>query len=371
MSDVGAGSGRRVIGRSDGPSPSASAPTGRKVLGRSDGGQVDEPIAAPDRSASDRRSRRRRVRRLWLVAIVAIALLVVVPTALFAVGWWRWSALPTVDVASALSPRNGRVGTNYLVVGTDSREGIAASDPNAAAFLAGEVAGARTDTILVLHVEGSGATITSIPRDLWVTDPATGQKGRINATFAKGPGNLIRAVTALGIPVDHYFQIDFVSFGHLVDSLGGITIDFAHPARDIHSGFGVDVAGPVRLDGVQALAYVRSRYYEEGIDGKWRMDPTADLGRTIRQRAFADALLRKATSVRNPFVLFGLPGAIGAGFVHDSTFGYPDAVGFAWSMRDTDPEPVALPSVPRRTSGGADVLELGPGSGAVIASLAT
>lgn len=298
-------------------------------------------------------------------------LLVVVPTSTVLVGWWRWTDLRTVDVSSALSPRNGRSGTNYLVVGLDSRDGIAGSDPNAAAFLGGEVSGARTDTLMVLHVEESGSMITSVPRDLWVTDPATGQKGRINSTFAKGPSNLVRAVTDLGIPVDHYLQIDFVSFGKLVDTLGGITIEFAHPARDTHSGFGVDAVGPVKLDGVQALAYVRSRYYEEGINGAWRMDPTADLGRTIRQRAFADALLRKATSVRNPFVLFGLPGALGAGLVHDSTWGYFDAVGLAWSMRDADPEPVALPVVPRRTAGGADVLELGPGSETVIASLAS
>lgn len=320
--------------------------------------------------ASTKTSGRRRRPRLRTVALVIGVVAVVVPTASFAVGWWRWTALRTVDVSSALSGRDGRAGTNYLIVGTDSREGVEASDPNAAAFLSGEVSGARTDTILVLHVEDAGSTITSVPRDLWVTDPATGQKGRINSTFAKGPANLVRAVTDLGIPVDHYLQIDFVSFGKLVDTLGGITIEFAHPARDIHSGLGVDAVGPVRLDGVQALAYVRSRYYEEGIAGAWRMDPTADIGRTIRQRAFADALLRKATSVRNPFVLFGLPGALGAGLVHDSSLGYLDAVGFAWSMRDVDPEPVALPVVPRRTAGGADVLDLGPGAQVVIAALA-
>jgi len=307
------------------------------------------------------------VRTAVVVVLIAV---VAMPMMMALVGWWRWSALPTVDVSSALSGRDGRTGTNYLVVGTDSRAGIEASDPNAAAFLSGEVTGARTDTILVLHLDDDAATITSVPRDLWVTDPATGEKGRINSTFARGPSNLVRAVTALGIPVDHYLQIDFVAFGRLVDTLGGVTIEFAHPARDTHSGLGVDQVGPVRLDGVQALAFVRSRYYEEGIDGAWRMDPTADIGRTIRQRAFADALLRKATSVRNPFVLFGLPGALGAGLVHDSTLGYLDAVRFAWTMRDVDPEPVALPVVPRRTAGGAEVLELGPGAAAVIASVA-
>lgn len=303
--------------------------------------------------------------------MLVVLLLVLAPVALLAFGWWQYSRIPTVDVASVLSPRAGRQGTNYLIVGTDSREGISRNDPNAGAFLAEDVSGTRTDTILVLHLEGSSSTITSVPRDLWVTDPATGQKGRINSTFAAGPKNLIRAVEQLGIPVDHYLQIDFVSFAKLVDALGGLTIDFPHPARDEHSGLYVDQAGPVHLDGSQALAYVRSRYYSELVDGKWRVDGTADLGRTMRQRAFLTALLHEATSTRDPFVLVRLPGALGGGLVRDTTLGYLDALRFAWTMKDAHPEAVAIPVTPRRTSGGADVLELGTGAQQVIAGLAT
>ncbi len=159
------------------------------------------------------------------MAILAL-LLIGLPLGLFVLGWWQYSRIEKVDVAAVLSPRAGRAGTNYLIVGTDSREGIAADDPNAGAFLAEDVGGARTDTIMVLHLEGSGAQLLSVPRDLWVTDPATGQKGRINSTFAAGPANLITAVEQLGIPVDHYMEINFVSFAKLVDAVGGITVDF-------------------------------------------------------------------------------------------------------------------------------------------------
>ena len=147
-----------------------------------------------------------------------------------------------------LSPRAGRTGTNYLIVGTDSREGISADDPNAGAFLGEAVTGARTDTIMVLHTEGSTAQLVSVPRDLWVTDPATGEKGRINSTFSSGPANLITAVENLGIPIDHYMEINFVSFSKLVDAVGGITIDFPNPARDDHSGLYVDKAGKNHLE---------------------------------------------------------------------------------------------------------------------------
>ena len=42
------------------------------------------------------------------------------------------------------------------------------------------------------------------------------------------------------------------------------------------------------LDGVQALAYARSRHYEEFRDGEWHEDGTADLGRTKRQQQFVN-----------------------------------------------------------------------------------
>ncbi len=299
-----------------------------------------------------------------------LVLIVLLPLSVFSFGWWQFSKIPTVNVSAALSPRGSRSGTNYLIVGTDSRAGITANDPNAGAFLTGEVSGARTDTIMVLHVDGSKTQLASIPRDLWVTDPATGLKGRINSTFASGPSNLISAVRSIGIPVDDYLEINFVSFGRLVDSIGGITVDFPFPAKDDHSGLAISKAGPNHLNGTEALAYVRSRYYEEFVDGKWRVDGTADIGRTERQRAFLTALMHKVSSEKNPLHLFGLPDALGSGMKRGSTFSYFDAIGLAWTMNDASPEPVALPVTPRRTSGGADVLELQPEATAVLQVLA-
>ena len=301
--------------------------------------------------------------------VLLVLLMVLMPIGMLVWGMRAYSSIPKVDVSSVLSARSGRKGTNYLIVGTDSREGIAASDPNANAFLAEGVSGSRTDTIMVLHVEGSSTTLTSIPRDLWVTDPATGQKGRINSTYSAGPKNLITAVEALGIPVDHYIQVGFVSFAKLVDAIGGITITFDHPARDEHSGLYVYATGPVRLDGVGALAYVRSRYYSDYVDGRWRVDGTADLGRTLRQRAFLTSLLAKMTSIRNPFTLASVPSAIGRGLVIDSTLSFLDALRLGWTLKDLHPEAVAIPVVGRRTTGGADVLELALDSSSAIAPL--
>lgn len=278
---------------------------------------------------------------------------------LFAFGWWQFRRIERVAVSSALTSGGGG-GTNYLVVGSDSREGINANDPNAGAFLGSEApSGSRTDTIMVLRLEGSQSRLLSIPRDLWVRNPVTGEMGRINSVYQSGPAALVQAVTDLGIPIQHFLEIDFVSFAGLVDAVGGITIDFAAPARDGNSGLDVPQAGPTTLDGEQALAYVRSRYYEEHVDGQWKRDPTGDLGRVQRQRAFLSALLGKAASTRNPFSLVGMATSLGPGLRIDDDLTYFNALGLVWDMRGGfNPESLTLPVTPRTTSGGASVLEL-------------
>jgi LCP family protein required for cell wall assembly len=211
---------------------------------------------------------------------------------------------------------------------------------------------------MVLRVQGSTTTLLSIPRDLLVENPATGEVGRINSLYQSGPAVLIQGVRELGIPVDHYLEIDFVSFSRLVDAVGGIGIDFPAPARDTHSGLDVPTAGRRTLNGSQALAYVRSRYYEENVDGRWRTDPTGDLGRVERQRAFLAALVQEMSATKNPVALVRVATAFGDGLRIDDTLTYLDALGLAWHLRGFDPQSVTLPATPRTTSGGAAVLDL-------------
>ena len=165
-------------------------------------------------------------------------------------------------------------------------------------------------------------------------------------------------------------EINFVSFAELVDAVGGITVDFPNPARDENSGLYVDAAGPNHLNGSEALAYVRSRHYTELINGAWVTDPTADIGRTERQRAFLTALMSELGGERNPISLFRIPGALSGGMKLDTTLGYLDALRFAWKMKGLDPVPVELPVTPRTTSGGAAVLELKPEAADVISTIA-
>lgn len=296
----------------------------------------------------------KRLKRVVLACVLVPLLLFV---ALFAYGWVKFSQIPRADVASVLSPATG-AGTNYLIVGTDSREGIDPNDPNAGAFLGEKVSGSRTDSIMVMRMEGDQQSLLSIPRDLWVKDPKTGQMGRINSTFEAGPANLIKAVQNLGIPVHHYLEINFVSFGKLVDSVGGIDVDFPFPARDQNSGLAIDKAGVNHLDGTQALAYVRARHYEELKNGKWVTDPQSDLGRVQRQRTFLTSLMNEVTGTRNPISLVHITDAMSVGLKIDNKLNFLDALLLGWKLKGFHPESASLPVTPRTTSGGADVLDL-------------
>ncbi|MCU1356568.1 MAG: transcriptional regulator [Acidimicrobiales bacterium] len=303
------------------------------------------------------RRRRSRKRIIGFSALFIVVLLIAVT-----IGGYLWASsifdkIQKVDVSAQLSHGSG---TNYLLVGSDN--GRTSADQRAG------VAGARSDTIMILRVVGGKAQMLSLNRDLFVTNPATGQKGRLNATYNSGPSNLIKAVTEdFGIPIDRYIEIDFVSFGGLVDSFGGIDVNFAHPAFDLASGLDVKTAGTVHLDGTQALAYVRSRHYYEMIDGR----PTAegglpDVNRTMRQQTFLRAIMAKAGAKRNPFTLASAAKSMTNGLRVDNHMSLADAIRFAWRMGKLNPKTVQLPVTPRTTTGGADVLDLGPGADAIL-----
>lgn len=295
--------------------------------------------------------KRRRAKRIigWTAVVVVVGLLA------GTVGAYLWAKsvfdkIETVDVSAQLSPQQGDA-VNYLLVGSDNgKEGGEQREG---------VQGNRSDTVMVLRVEGDSAKMLSLNRDLWVLNPATGENGRLNATYNSGPGNLIQAVTEnFGIPINRYIEIDFVSFGGLVDAFGGIDITFEHPSFDPASGLAMTEAGVVHLDGDQALAYVRSRHFTEVIDGVPTQDPTSDLGRVQRQQVFLRAIMAKAGAKRNPFTLMQAADNMSNGLIIDSEMTMWQAARFAWSMGNLNPESIPLPVEPRTTDGGAAVLDL-------------
>ncbi|HEX2192773.1 MAG TPA: LCP family protein [Acidimicrobiales bacterium] len=302
--------------------------------------------------------------RRWLVA--ATLLLLAVNLAVgsgYAYIQWRLDQIERVRITGLVQDEPGHV-MNVLLVGSDSRDRLGGDDAEAAGK--DEVAGERSDTIILLHVDPrrQKAGILSIPRDLYVPIAGTGESDRVNTAFALGgPERLLATVQeSLGIPINHFAEIDFVGFREVVDALGGISVFVPNPARDTFSGLALPQAGCVELNGEQALAWVRSRHYEYLTGGRWVEDPRGDLGRIGRQQDFLRRVMEKAvrTGVANPLQLNRLIGIGVRNLTVDAGMSTKDIASVARRFRAVGPDTVdtlVLPTEPR-TLAGKEVLVL-------------
>ncbi len=275
------------------------------------------------------------------------------------------------DVGKHLNPGGAGI-ENFLLVGSDSRAGIDPASPDAGGIgTEADVSGHRSDTIMILRRDKAtgDAALLSIPRDLWVQVPGHDGKRRINSAFNDGPEVLVETLqTELGLPIHHYVEIDFSGFKSLVDALGGVEICVDFATRDVSTGLNITEPGCHNLDGLQALAYARSRHYEEFRDEQWREDPASDIGRTKRQQQFVNLALQRALDriKVDPFAAGRLVTAIGSSLRVDDEL---DPIAAASSLRSAVDSGIATYSLPvfGKTISGNAVLLLGDGSDAVLA----
>lgn len=291
-----------------------------------------------------------------------LALFLVTAVVLGFAGTWyaraKLDELERLDLGGALTGRLPDHPQNYLLVGSDTREGADPSDPDFGGIGSPtEVTGRRSDTIMVLHHDPrvNQATLLSLPRDLWVTVAGTGKNNRINSAYSRGPDVLVRTIQEqFGIPIHHYVEVDFQGFKRLVDAVGGVEVCVEAPVRDANTGLNLPQPGCQELDGVQALQYARSRHFEQLVDGKWREDATADLGRIGRQQDFLRAALAKALqrSASSPLVANELLDAAIENLRVDSDI---DLVGLARSLQamGTNLTTYTFPAEGRMISGAA------------------
>jgi LCP family protein required for cell wall assembly len=286
--------------------------------------------------------------------MVVVLMVLSVPAYVGVSAWRTWSGVVRLDLSEVMV--GSSQATNYLVVGTDSRAGVDPDVDNAGVIFG--ASGERTDTIAILRIDGDDVRLLAIPRDLWVNVDGTNR--RINAAFATGgPEQLIRTVQdEVGIGIDHYLEVDFAGFLALVDALGGVTIDFPYPAFDTKSGLSIGTAGPQLLDSGGALAYVRSRSYTEIRDGVETRDPTADLGRVVRQQRFLSAVFAELGSTRNPFTLLAALEGVAGNVRVDDQLGLRRVLSLGLTVRGAEPTTATLPTTRFFTDGGADVLLL-------------
>jgi LCP family protein required for cell wall assembly len=289
----------------------------------------------------------------------------------------RFGQLPRVDFAAGvLGEEAPGEPENYLLVGSDTRA-FTAGDPDAEASFggAGAVAGQRADTIILIRVDPAAETaaMVSFPRDLWVETAGTDRRGRINTAFEDGPEQLIRTITEnFGIPVHHYLQVDFAGFKGLVDAVDGVEVYLPAPVRDRAadgsnpSGLDITDSGCISLSGDQALSYVRSRHFQELIDGTWRADPSGDIGRITRQQDFIRRAMREAISkdLLNPARVNELVDVAIDNVTVDRDLDAGDLVSLGKRFRSLTPESLQQFTLPVENGnvGGASVLFLQEGS---------
>ncbi len=205
---------------------------------------------------------------------------------------YAWSKVQRLDADPGGERPGNQPGQTYLLVGSDSREGLTAEERKRLGT--GSTAGRRTDTIMIVYVPvGGRPALISVPRDSYVPVPGKG-RNKINAAYAfGGPELLVQTVESnTGLRVDSYVEIGFGGFVNIIDALGGIEMcpDRAIKDQDSH----LDLPkGCQNMDGATALGYVRMR----------KADPRGDIGRMERQREMLSAVAKKAASpatVLNP-----------------------------------------------------------------------
>lgn len=122
-----------------------------------------------------------------------------------------------------------------------------------------EITGARSDAIMVMHIpaERDGVYVMSLTRDNWVPIEGHGNN-KINAALAFGGVPLMVGTVEnlIDSRIDHVAVVDFEGFKGLTDALGGVTVNSEY---DFSAGGHNFSEGPQRLDGEQALAFVRER----------------------------------------------------------------------------------------------------------------
>jgi LCP family protein required for cell wall assembly len=260
-----------------------------------------------------------------LVGVTAsLALVVGLVTVGLTVRWVQIRNIGTDPIFHGAAPGGTKPGPcvdkacNYLLLGSDSRAGL--SPEQQAQFGTDESLGGanRADTIMLVHTDPrlQKAIVVSFPRDLWVAIPGRGHD-RINTAFEGGlrhggPQLVAQTVADLtGLQIDHYLYVDLEGFRRTVNTLGGV--DMCIPAYNVNTpgdltGTGTNgepvlvhydevghIADPdsglnikpgcQRLNGDQALAYVRARHLP--------CDHIPDFARIGRQQQFLRAVVNQ------------------------------------------------------------------------------
>jgi LCP family protein required for cell wall assembly len=294
-------------------------------------------------------------RAIRIITSLSVAIVLISSVSSFGLGQVS-SSIARIDVFNSLNDRPEKTSKaeNYLLVGSDTREGLTKQQMRELRVgSTATAAGGRSDTMLIIHLSKSRdrAYIISLPRDSLVVIPEhvsssdkktiiPDRKGKLNSAFSYGGAPLLIETIELAtsIKIDHYVEVSFAGFAGIVDALGGIEVCTKVDIDDPKSHL-VLSAGVHTLNGIEALKYVRTRDF----DGR------GDIGRMARQQQFMSAVLNKATSsgtLLNPFKVKNFINASLASVKLDSGLAPDDLLTLAKQMKNLSSGNVRTLTVP-------------------------
>ena len=232
-------------------------------------------------------------------------------------------AVPPKSSVKAAAPVQAQAPYNILLVGDNCRDCLDGTQANVYGSAA-DVGGGRSDVTMLLHVDPNTdrVAVLSIPRDLWLPVPDSDNEIRVDAALNNGPGALVTTIEdALNIPINHYIELNFDTFQHVVDAVGGLNMYFPARVYDAFSGLNLPT-GCFHLNGTQALQVARARHMYYQVNGSWRYDGLGDISRIQRDHEFLKVLVASVSSkgLSNPVTDNNLISSIAKDLTIDNTF---------------------------------------------------
>ena len=227
-------------------------------------------------------------------------------------------------------------------------------------LIGGDEDSGASDVILyvVMPTNGAALFMISFPRDLYVDNPCTGGKSRINSLSHGCRKKGINGGTLLsvqisemtGIDVDHFAEFTFDGFADIIDAVGGVEICVGeYDVRDFPEAQLELPAGCTTATGTQALSWVRSRHTQIFKDGRWRTMPgTGDRMRNTRQQDVLFEMATKLKAFESPQQLTQAVSSVADTFTLSDTLDLPHAISLAWSLHGLDLEDINRLVIPTR-----------------------
>jgi len=325
------------------------------------------PVEGSPSAAGPARRGRSPVQKLLISLGILGVVGCLVPAAVVGWGIRQYSNIDRVRVdiderESAADP------INFLVVGSDSRDGINDETELSEGFLDGEAqaAGQRSDTLMVVRLDPNGPSVDllSFPRDLYVPVEPSGTEAKLNSAYNNGPQAVIDTIQKnYLIPIHHYMEVDFNGFQLLVDSIDGVPMYFEREMADTSTGLHIRKPGCVTLSGSQALAFARSRKLQYMQSDQWKIDQAGDLGRIARQQYLLQKSVTRASRQKpdSPADVLSLLRFVTENVTIDDSLGIDDMAELVEVFGNIDGESLVTHSLPvrnDRTGTGSAIVRL-------------